>query len=132
MATLLALLLILPAYAQSGSGAPADSTDPNSVGSNSIRFVLVDQSSDVWLGTRGNGLDRFDPGEDETSAAMSESVTIDATILDASRSEGELEGLSNLCLLEDRFIEAERLGRCRTRCRDPHSGIAGALQLVVF
>jgi ligand-binding sensor domain-containing protein len=42
-----------------------DPADPSSAGSNSIRSVVVDESGDVWLGTRGNGLDRFDP-ETET------------------------------------------------------------------
>jgi signal transduction histidine kinase/ligand-binding sensor domain-containing protein len=43
-----------------------DPSDPSSLGGDSIRSILADQSGDVWLGTRGNGLDRFDP-ETETS-----------------------------------------------------------------
>jgi signal transduction histidine kinase/ligand-binding sensor domain-containing protein len=42
-----------------------DPADPSSLGGDSVRSALVDQSGDVWLGTRGNGLDRFDP-ESET------------------------------------------------------------------
>ena len=35
--------------------------NPNSLGSNSLESMCVDSSGIIWIGTFGNGLDRFDP-----------------------------------------------------------------------
>ena len=41
-----------------------DPDDPNSLGHNILRAMIVDQSGDLWLGTWGGGLNQYDPEKD--------------------------------------------------------------------
>ena len=38
-----------------------DVTDPNSIATNLVMYILADKDGTVWLGTVGKGLDHFDP-----------------------------------------------------------------------
>lgn len=38
-----------------------DPADPGSLGSDSIRAILIDRAGIIWIGTNDQGLDRFDP-----------------------------------------------------------------------
>jgi len=41
-----------------------DPDDPNSLGHNILRAMIVDQSGDLWLGTWGGGLNKYDREKD--------------------------------------------------------------------